>query len=390
MNTLICAPKRTALGSFLGSLADKTAPELGSAVIKAALGEAKLDAAQVDELYMGCVLSAGLGQAPARQAALKAGLNNKTPCTTVSKVCGSGLKAVMLADQSIRSGDAELVVAGGMESMSQSPFLIQRLRGGLRMGNGELIDSMIKDGLWDVYNNFHMGEAAEILNREKHISRQEQDDYAIQSYKRALSAQKEGLFKNEIVGVEVKTKKGPSIFDQDEEPGRSDLEKIPSLKPVFSKDGSITAANASSINDGASAMIVCSEAAATRLQLKPMARILGQAQAAQDPAWFTTAPAASIERLLKKTGFKTEQIDLWEINEAFASVAIINNRMLGLNPDRVNVNGGAVALGHPIGASGARILTTLAHALHRRNGRLGIASLCIGGGEAVSMLIERL
>jgi acetyl-CoA C-acetyltransferase len=296
----------------------------------------------------------------------------------------------MLADQSIRSGDAELVVAGGMESMSQSPFLIQRLRGGLRMGNGELIDSMIKDGLWDVYNNFHMGEAAEILNREKHISRQEQDDYAIQSYKRALSAQKEGLFKNEIVGVEVKTKKGPSIFDQDEEPGRSDLEKIPSLKPVFSKDGSITAANASSINDGASAMIVCSEAAATRLQLKPMARILGQAQAAQDPAWFTTAPAASIERLLKKTGFKTEQIDLWEINEAFASVAIINNRMLGLNPDRVNVNGGAVALGHPIGASGARILTTLAHALHRRNGRLGIASLCIGGGEAVSMLIERL
>jgi acetyl-CoA C-acetyltransferase len=390
MNTLICAPKRTALGSFLGSLADKTAPELGAAVIKAALGEAKLDAAQVDELYMGCVLSAGLGQAPARQAALKAGLSNKTPCTTVSKVCGSGLKAVMLADQSIRSGDAELVVAGGMESMSQSPFLIQRLRGGLRMGNGELIDSMIKDGLWDVYNNFHMGEAAEILNREKNISRQEQDDYAIQSYKRALSAQKEGLFKNEIVGVEVKTKKGPSIFDQDEEPGRSDLEKIPSLKPVFSKDGSITAANASSINDGASAMIVCSEAAATRLQLKPIARILGQAQAAQDPAWFTTAPAASIERLLKKTGFKTEQIDLWEINEAFASVAIINNRMLGLNPDRVNVNGGAVALGHPIGASGARILTTLAHALHRRNGRLGVASLCIGGGEAVSMLIERL
>jgi acetyl-CoA C-acetyltransferase len=390
MNTLICTPKRTALGSFLGSLSELSAPDLGAIAIKGTLAESKIDAAQVDEVYMGCVLSAGVGQAPARQAAMKAGLSNKTPCTTVSKVCGSGLKAVMLADQSIRAGDAEVIVAGGMESMSQSPFLIQRLRTGLRMGNGELTDSMIKDGLWDVYNNFHMGEAAEILNREKKISRQDQDAFAIQSYKRALGAQKDGLFKNEIVAVEIKGKKAVTIFDQDEEPGRSDLEKIPGLRPVFSKEGSITAANASSINDGASAMIVCSEAAAKRLQLKPMARIVGQAQAAQDPAWFTTAPALSIERLLQKAGLKKDQIDLWEINEAFASVAIINMQMLGLDPERVNVFGGAVALGHPIGASGARILTTLAHALTNRRGRYGVASLCIGGGEAVSLLIERV
>jgi acetyl-CoA C-acetyltransferase len=390
MKTFICAAQRTPIGSFLGSLSHMSAPELGAKAIAATLNKLKIDSALVEDVYMGCVLSAGVGQAPARQAAIGAGIPKSTPCTTISKVCGSGLKAVMVADANIRAGEIHSAIAGGMESMSNSPFLIPRMRTGLRMGHGELVDSMIKDGLWDVYNNIHMGQATETLCKEKNITRAEQDNHAIESYTRAKNAIEQGFFKNEIVGIEIQSKKGTTLFENDEEPFKSDLAKIPSLKPVFDPKGSVTAANASSINDGAASLFLCSESFAKNHNLKPLAAIVGSSQAAQDPVWFTTAPARSIEKLMKKTGFKTSQVDLWEINEAFSAVAIANQRELEIDPSRINIQGGAVALGHPIGASGARILVTLLHSLQRTNKKYGVASLCIGGGEAVSLMVENL
>jgi acetyl-CoA C-acetyltransferase len=389
-HTLICEAKRSPVGSFMGSLSSLTAPKIAAEVVRGVLSSGKISPSDVQELYMGCVLSAGVGQAPARQAAIFAGLPNTTPCTTVSKVCGSGLKAVMLAHNSIQSGEADCLIAGGMESMSQAPYLLAKMREGLRLGHGELVDSMIKDGLWDVYNNSHMGNSAELCAREHKISRTEQDDYAASSYKKAQHAIQSGLFKNEIVPIEIKTKKGSSFFSDDEEPFKTDLAKFPSLRPVFEKEGTITAANASTINDGASALLICSDSFAQKKGLKPLARIVAQEQAAQQPEWFTTAPAKSIEILLQKAELKVDDIDLWEINEAFAAVAIVNQRLLKIAPEKLNTRGGAVAIGHPIGASGARILTTLCHTLDQEKKKYGVASLCIGGGEAVSMLVERI
>jgi acetyl-CoA C-acetyltransferase len=388
--TLICSPKRSAVGSFLGGLSSLTASELGAKAIRASVVASGLNPEKIQEVYMGCVLTAGLGQAPARQAALWGGLSKNVACTTVGKVCGSGLKTVMLADSAIRAGDIECAIAGGMESMSNSPYLLPKIRSGLRMGPGELTDSMIKDGLWDVYNNFHMGSATEILNREFKITREAQDEFAISSYQRALISIEKGLFKDEIFNIEIPSKKGPILFDKDEEPYKSDLTKIPTLKPVFQKDGSITAANASTLNDGSAAMIVCSESFAVKNSLKPLAQIVAHNQAAQEPEWFTTAPAASMTALLHKAGLKVSEIDVWEINEAFASVALANLQILKLDRNLVNPRGGAIALGHPIGASGARILTTLVHTLAQEKKRYGCASLCIGGGEAVSMIVESL
>jgi acetyl-CoA C-acetyltransferase len=387
---VIVGAARTPIGSFQGELAPLKAPELGKIAIAEALRRSGVGAGEVNEVYMGCVLPAGVGQAPARQAAIFAGLPNTTPCTTVNKVCGSGLKAVMLGAQAIMSGDADVVVAGGMESMSNVPYYLPAARAGMRMGNGQVIDGMIHDGLWDVYNNFHMGTAAELCAKEKKIDRAAQDAYAIESFKRALAAQKSGAFKDEIVAVEVAQRKGaPKKVELDEGPARGDIEKIPSLKPAFSKDGTVTAGNASTINDGAAAVIICGADTAQARGWKPLARIRAQAQAAQAPEWFTTAPALSIDRALAKAKLSRDDIDLYEINEAFAVVAIANNQLLGLDAKKVNVNGGAVALGHPIGASGARILTTLIYALQARGQKRGVASLCIGGGEAVALVVER-
>ncbi len=387
---VIAAAARTPIGSFQGGLAALRAPELGAIVVKEALVRAGLGPGDINEVIMGCVLPAGIGQAPARQAAIFAGLPKETPCTTVNKVCGSGLKAVMLGAQAIANGDADVIVAGGMESMSNVPYYLPTARAGMRLGHAQAIDGLIHDGLWDVYNNFHMGSAAELCAREKKIDRAAQDAHAAESYRRALQAQKDGRFKNEIVAVEVAQRKGPAKkIDSDEEPGRGDIEKLPSLKPSFQKDGTVTAGNASSLNDGAAAVVIAAREIADKRGLKILARIRSFAQHAQAPEWFTTAPAVSIERALQKANLKTSDIDLFEINEAFSVVSIVNNQLLGLDPKRVNVNGGAVALGHPIGASGARILTTLLYAMAQNNAKRGCASLCIGGGEAVAMVVER-
>ena len=387
---VIMSAARTPIGSFNGALSAVAATRLGSIVITEALKRIELKGAEVDEVIMGNVLSAGLGQAPARQASLGAGLPKSVGCTTVNKVCGSGLKAVMLATQAIVSGDAEVVVAGGMESMSNAPYLLTKARTGYHMGHGELVDSMIRDGLWDVYNQFHMGEAAEICADTLGISREDQDQFAVLSYRRALEAQQRGEFRREIVSVPVSQRDGADqLVEEDEEPKRVSLERLPTIKPAFRKDGRVTAGNASSISDGAAALVVMLEEKAKALRLNPLARIVNYGSFATDPAWFTTAPVHAISTLLKKTGRKITDVDLFEINEAFAVCSIAVNRELGLNPDRVNVRGGAVALGHPIGASGARILTTLIHALEDMNLTTGVASLCIGGGEAVAMMIER-
>jgi acetyl-CoA C-acetyltransferase len=387
---VIVGAARTPIGSFQGELAAVKAPQLGAAAITEALKRAGVAHDGVDEVLMGCVLPAGLGQAPARQAAIFAGLPNSTPATTVNKVCGSGLKAVMMGAQAIANGDADVVVAGGMESMSNVPYYLPTARAGMRMGNQVAVDGMIHDGLWDVYNDFHMGIAAELCAKEKKIDRAMQDAYAIESFKRALAAQKSGAFKDEIVAVEVAQRKGPpKKIDTDEGPGRGDIEKIPSLKPAFQKDGTVTAGNASTINDGGAALVLVAADVAQARGWKPLARIRSFAQHAQAPEWFTTAPATAIDRALKKAALKRDDIDLYEINEAFAVVAIANNQLLELDPKKVNVNGGAIALGHPIGGSGARILTTLLYALAARNLKRGLASLCIGGGEAVALVVER-
>ncbi len=388
---VIAGANRTPIGAFNGALASVPATELGAIVVKEALNRTGIDPMQVDEVIMGCVLTAGLGQAPARQAALKAGLPEHVTCMTINKVCGSGLKSVMLAAQAIMVGDADIIIAGGMESMSNVPYILDKARTGYRLGHGQLIDAMIKDGLWDVYNDFHMGNAAELCARECNIPREAQDDFAELSYKRAQEAQEKGWFKNEITPVPVPQRKGdPILVAEDEEPGRADFAKMRTLRPAFDKEGTVTAANASKINDGAAAMVVMAADVAEKLGVKPLARIVAQASAAKKPEWFTTAPVDAIKRILDKANMKLDDIDLFEINEAFAVVALAAKDMLGIPLDKLNVHGGAVALGHPIGASGARILTTLLYALQQHDKKRGMAAICIGGGEASSVIVERL
>ncbi|HTP79107.1 MAG TPA: thiolase family protein [Bacteroidota bacterium] len=387
-SAVIVSACRTPIGSFMGSLSSVPAPRLGALVVEEAVNRAGIRKSDVQEVIMGNVLTAAEGQAPARQAALFAGLPDSVECMTVNKVCGSGLKAVMLASQAIQLGDAEIVVAGGMESMSNAPYVLERARSGYRLGNASLVDSMIKDGLWDVYNDFHMGNAAELCARECAVPREAQDEFSITSYKRAQSAWREGRFKAEVIPVRIATKQGDEAVSQDEEPFKTKFEKIPTLKPAFQKEGTVTAANASKINDGAAALVVMSEAKAAEMKLSPLARIMAYASSAKKPEWFTTAPADVIPKVLMRAKMKLGDIDLFEINEAFAVVTLAVNKMLGLDLARVNVNGGAVALGHPIGASGARILVTLLYALKQRNLKRGLAAICIGGGEAAGMIVE--
>jgi len=388
---VIVSAKRTPVGSFQGVLSTIPAPKLGSIVIKSILDETKIDPKEIDEVIMGCVLPAGQGQAPARQAALGAGLPNSVECMTINKVCGSGMKSAMLAAQAIQVSDAEVIIAGGMENMSLAPYLLPKARTGYRMGNGQLVDSMVNDGLWDVYNNIHMGNCAELCAKERKYSREAQDELAIESYKRAQAAIKNGSFDAEITPVEIPQRKGdPIVVKEDEEPGRTNFEKIPKLRPAFDKDGTITAANASKINDGAAAMLIMSKEKAEKLNLKPMVKIIAQASAAQAPEWFTTAPSKAIAEVLKKANLKADDIDLWEINEAFAPVAMAAIDDFKLDIKKVNINGGAIAIGHPIGASGARIFTTLLHAMKKQNAKFGLATLCIGGGEASAIIVERI
>jgi acetyl-CoA C-acetyltransferase len=381
---------RTPIGSFGGSLSSFTAPRLGAIVVKEALSRAGVDPATVDEVIMGCVLTAGIGQAPARQAALYAGLPASVQTFTVNKVCGSGLKAAMLGAQAIMLGDADIVVAGGMESMSNVPYLLEKARTGYRMGNGTVVDAMIKDGLWDPYDDIHMGIAAELCAKDCSIPRSAQDEFAVASYRRALEAQEKGYFKDEIVPVEVPSKKGPpTMISSDEEPGKVKFDKIAELRPAFQKDGTVTAANASKINDGAAALVLMSAEKAAALGSPVLATVKAFASAARKPVEFTIAPADVIPKVLKKAGLGLGDIDLFEVNEAFAVVNLAVNKILGIDPARLNVHGGAVALGHPIGASGARILVTLLNAMKQRGKRRGMAAICIGGGEAAGMIIER-
>jgi len=390
-DVVILSAVRTPVGRFLGGLAAIPAPRLGSIAIAEAVRRAGIEPKDVDEVIMGNVLSAGLGQAPARQATLFAGLPNSVPATTINKMCGSGLKAVMLAQQAIANGDADIVVAGGMENMSAAPYVLQNARSGYRLGDDRIIDTILQDGLTDAYQQIHMGNCAEILAREYRISRQEQDEYATLSYSRALSAMDGGKFADEMVKVEVPQGKGePLMLVEDEEPRRVNFDKIPTLRPVFEEGGTVTAANASSISDGAAAVVVAAAEVAKSRALRPLARIAGQAGAAMAPEWFTIAPAHATRRLLEKVGWKKDDIDLIEINEAFAAVVIGVCRDLGLTFERVNVHGGAVAMGHPIGCSGARILTTLLYAMPRYDARRGVASICLAGGEAVAVAVERI
>ncbi len=380
---------RTPIGGFRGSLSALQAPRLGSIAIREALTRAAVPAAEVQEVIMGNVISAGVGQAPARQAAIFAGLPTSTETMTVNKVCGSGMKAVMLGAQAIQLGDAAVVVAGGMESMSNAPYLLEKARTGYKMGNGEIVDAMIKDGLYDVYNKFLMGNAAEVCARECNVPRDAQDAFAIESYTRAQKAQAEGRFTKEIVGVDTDAGKSPLVL-QDEDVTRTDFAKIPKLKPAFVKEGTVTAANASKISDGAAALVLSSAGYAQRTGKKPVARIVAYASSAKDPLWFTTAPADVIPKVLARAGLTLKDIDLFEVNEAFAVVALAVGKIVGLDMSRTNVNGGAIALGHPLGASGARIIVTLLHAMEQRNVRRGLAAICIGGGESSAVIVERL
>ncbi|MFD2200696.1 acetyl-CoA C-acyltransferase [Shivajiella indica] len=387
----IISAVRTPLGSFGGKLSGLTAIELGSIAIKGALKKAGVEPKEVEEVIMGNVISANLGQAPARQAAIGAGIGYNVPCTTVNKVCSSGMKAVMFAAQSIMTGQNELVVAGGMESMSNVPYYVPKARFGYKYGNAELVDGLVKDGLFEVYYKFPMGNCADHTAKEMKISREDQDNYAIQSYTRSAEAWKSGAFKNEVVPVEISGRKGETIvIDEDEEYKNVIFEKIPSLRPVFEKDGTVTAANASTMNDGASAIILASKEKVQELGLRPIAKIRGFADAAQDPLWFTTAPAIAIPKAIKNAGITENDVDFYEINEAFAAVAIANQRQLNLDKDKLNVYGGAVSLGHPLGASGARIITTLNSVLHQKNGKIGVAGICNGGGGASAIVIEKI
>lgn len=387
---VIVSAVRTPMGSFSGRFSSVPATRLGSLVLAEALGRINHPPDQVDDVYMGCVLSAGLGQAPARQASIGAGIPNSVGATTVNKVCGSSLKTVIMAAQAIALGDARIIVAGGMENMTRAPYLLEKARQGYRLGHAELVDSLVKDGLWDVYNNFHMGNAGELCAAKYRLTRRELDDFALESYRRAQNAIATGVFKGEIVPVDVPQRKGAMVtVTEDEEPNRVDVSKLRELKPVFQEDGVLTVGNSPSCNDGAAALVVMAEEEAAHLGLVPMARIIGYAGAALAPEWFTIAPVEAIKLVLKKTGLSIGEIDLFEINEAFSSVSLAINRELGLDPKKVNINGGAVALGHPIGATGARILTTLLYAMEKRGARRGVASLCIGGGEALAMVLER-
>ncbi len=388
-DVVIVGAARTPIGSFLGALASVPAPKLGATAIKAALERANVTADSVQLVHMGMVLPAGVGQAPARQAALFAGLPQSVPCVTVNKVCGSGLEAVLGVARAIAAGEIDVGVAGGMESMSNAPHVLRNSRTGTKMGPLETADTMVNDGLWDPYSNQHMGNCAELCAKEKNISRAQQDQFAAESYRRALEAQKNGSFKAEIVPVEIADRKGTIKVDTDEEPGRGNIEKLAGLRPAFQKDGTVTAGNASSINDGAAALVLMSADEAKKRGAKVLAKLVSWGYHAQAPEWFTTAPAAAIKNALTRAKWDTKQVDLWEINEAFAVVSLANNEMLGLDPAKVNIWGGAVALGHPIGASGARVLVTLLHQMAAKNAKTGGASLCIGGGEGIALLVER-
>lgn len=390
-DVVIVEAKRTPIGAFGGSLASFTAPELGSTAIIELLKSSGISADDVQEVVMGNVLTAGIGQAPARQAALKAGLSQKTPSTTVNKVCASGMKAIMIAADQIRLGDVDVVVAGGMESMSNVPYYLPKHRYGSKYGHVQTEDGILKDGLWDVYNDFAMGNAAEICAKECNISREQQDEFAIESYKRAQEAQDKGYFDNEMIKVKVTDRRGNvTIVDKDEEVARVKFDKIPTLRPVFEKEGTVTAANASSINDGAAAVLLMSADKAKELGLTPLAKVVSHGSAAKAPEWFTTAPSDAIPIALKKAGLSKDEIDLYEINEAFSVVSIANNDILELDPAKVNVNGGAVSVGHPIGCSGARIVVTLLHALKRTGGKYGCAGICNGGGGASALVVEMI
>jgi acetyl-CoA C-acetyltransferase len=385
---VITHAKRTPIGSFNGALSGFSAPQLGSIAIKAVIEESQIDKNLIDEVIFGNVITAGLGQAPARQASIFAGLPDKTETLTINKMCGSGLKAVMLGAQAILTGDADIIIAGGQESMTNAPYVIKNARNGLRLGDSTIYDSILLDGLTDVYNNMHMGACTERTAKEFHQTREQLDEFAVNSYKKALAAIEAGRFKDEIVKVIIKDKTGDKVFENDEEPGKVNFAKIPSLKPVFDKNGIITAANASSINDGAAALLIMSEDKAKELGFQPLVEIVAQGSAAKAPIQFTTAPADAIRKVLAKANLTKDQIDLFEINEAFAVVSLACQNLLGLSGNNVNVNGGAVALGHPIGASGARILTTLIYEMKRRKSVYGLASLCIGGGEASALIVK--
>lgn len=389
-DVVILSAVRTPIGAFQGALASLPAHALGARALTAAFERAGVTADQIQQVNLGNVLPAGQGQAPARQATLGAGCPPSTGALTLNKVCGSGMRAVMIAANDLRCGDFQLVAAGGMESMSQAPYLALGARDGLRLGHGKLVDSMIHDGLWDPYNDVHMGNCAEICVSEYKLTREEQDAYSVESYRRAREASEKGLFAEEIVPVKIPGKKGETVVDRDEEPFKVDLDRISTLRPAFQKDGTVTAGNASKINDGASALVLTTASHAAQLGVKPIARILAHSSLAQQPQWFTTAPVGAARAVLERAGLKAADIDLWEVNEAFAAVALVFSRELGLEAERVNVRGGAVALGHPIGSSGARILVTLIHALRERGLRLGCAAICIGGGEATAMVIERI
>jgi acetyl-CoA C-acetyltransferase len=387
-DVLILATRRTPIGAFQGALAPLAAPLLGAAAMRATLADAGVHGARVDEVLFGCVLPAGLGQAPARQAALGAGLPTKVPCTTINKVCGSGMKAVMIGADAIRAGSASMVLAGGMESMSNAPYLLAKARSGYRMGHGELIDHMFFDGLQNPYDGKLMGVFAEATVRKFGVTRSEQDAYVLGTIARAMAAAQSGAFQAELASVSVRTRKGEVIVSEDEIPPTCDPAKIAGLKPAFDQQGTVTAASSSSIADGAAALLLAGAAAAASSNLKPLARLVATASYAQEPEWFTTAPVGAVKQVLERAGWRSADVDLFEINEAFAVVTMVAIRELGLDPGRVNVNGGACALGHPIGASGARILTTLIHALRSRGKQRGIATLCIGGGEATAVALE--
>ena len=388
---VILSGVRTPIGAFMGSLSSLTAPQLGAAAIKESVIRAGIKPEEVDEVIMGCVLTGGLGQAPARQAAIYGGLPNSVPCMTINKVCGSGMKAVMLAAQAIKLGDSKVVVAGGMESMSNAPYALDKARTGYRMGNGTLIDTMIHDGLWDPYSNVHMGNCGDATSSEFNVSREELDAFAAESYKRALAAQKECRLSAEITPIEIPQKKGdPIIVSLDEEPGKGNPEKLPSLRPAFGKEGVTTAGNASSINDGGAALVLSSRSEAEKRGLKPLGKVVAYETHAQEPQWFTTAPAFAVQKLLAKAGLSVNDIDLFEVNEAFSVVAIVVSQKAAIPHDKMNVNGGAVALGHPIGMTGARLVLTALHELRRRGGKYAVATPCIGGGEATAVLLEAI
>lgn len=387
---VIVSVARTPIGSFLGSLSNISAPKLGAVAIKGALEKINLAPELVDEVYMGNVVSAGLGQAPARQAAIFSGIPKEVPCTTINKVCSSGMKSVMMAAQAIKCGDADIVIAGGMENMSSIPHYMNG-RAGTKLGNVKVSDGLLVDGLTDVYNQQHMGNCGDLCAKEYNFTREDQDNFAIKSYNRSAKAWADGKFKDEVVPVEIPQRRGESIiFAEDEEYKNVKMEKIPNLRPVFSKEGTVTAANASTLNDGAAALVIMSLDKANELELKPLAKISGYADAAQEPEWFTTAPAKALPKALSKAGVSIEDVDFFELNEAFSVVGLANIKILGLDPEKVNINGGAVSLGHPLGMSGARIIIALTSILEQNNAKIGAAGICNGGGGASAIVIERM